>query len=139
MPGREHAARRLLGNQKAPERADGDSLRNIGRDQIYEYTTRAAACVINDNVGRAAVVLDTGKQPGYIIEIGRVTCIGRGTSFFAKRGELVSLARCQGDADTLAGEKPRQRCAQTLTSTDDQCCLILHRLHERSPSIAIVM
>jgi hypothetical protein len=47
-----------LGNQKTPKRADGDSLRNIGRDQIYKYTKHAAACVINDNVRRAAVELE---------------------------------------------------------------------------------
>lgn len=42
MPVREHAARCLLGNQKTPKRADGDSLRNIGGGQIYKYTTHAA-------------------------------------------------------------------------------------------------
>jgi hypothetical protein len=43
MPVREHAARCLLGNQKTPKRADGDSLRNIGGGQIYKYTSARAS------------------------------------------------------------------------------------------------
>jgi hypothetical protein len=61
MPVREHAARCLLRDQKAAKRADGDSRRNISRDQIYEYTTSTMTCVIYDNIRRAAVALGRGK------------------------------------------------------------------------------
>jgi hypothetical protein len=62
VPVREHAARCLLRDQKATKRADGDSFRNIGRDQIRKCRARRwRTCVINDNVRRAAVALDRGK------------------------------------------------------------------------------
>ena len=50
-------------------------------------------------------VLDRGKQLGYIIWDSRITCIGRGIGFFAKRGELAGLPGCQRHADAFAGEK----------------------------------
>src|SRR5262249_22080500 len=64
------------------------------------------------------------------MQTSRIAWIGRGARFFAKRIKLVSLPGCQCHADAFAGEEPRQRCAQALASSDDQCCLIFHGLHE---------
>src|SRR4029079_425092 len=120
MPVWEHAARGLLRHQKASKRADGDGLRNIGRDQIDQCAARATACVIDDDVRRAGVALDRGKQLRDIVRIDRITGIGRGAGFLAKRAELVRMPGCQRNTDALASKKPRQGRAQARAGTDDQ-------------------
>ena len=101
---RQHPLRRLLRHQEAAEGADGDRLRDLGRHQVDKGTARAAAGVIDHEVGRAELALDQAEQPLDLVGVGGVAGKGAGPGLGAERAELLDLARGQRDLDALLGE-----------------------------------
>src|SRR4051812_28761041 len=129
---RQHALRRLLCHQEAPESGHRHRLSNFCRHEIDEFSAGPAARVVDHEIGRADFALDQAEQSLDLFRIGGVTGIGASAGLVAERAELLDLARSQRDANVLAGEQPRQRGAEALAGADDQGNLVGRTIHRSS-------
>ena len=75
---RHHALCGLLRHQETAISADRDRVRDVSRDEIDERSARAAAGVVDDEVGRADLALDQAKQALDFLRLGGVAGIGLG-------------------------------------------------------------
>src|SRR3954447_11695143 len=101
---RQHAPGRLLPHQEAAIGTDRNGVRHVGRNEIDERPARAAAGVVDDQVGRADLAFDQAEQALDLIRVCGVAGIGLGPSLAAERAELLDFSSGQCDADALGGQ-----------------------------------
>lgn len=106
---RHHALRRLLRHQEAAIGADRDRLCDVGGHEINERTARAAAGVVDDEVGRADLALDEAKQALDFLRLGGAAGIGFGTGLGTERAEFFDLR---------AASATRMPCAESSRASE---------------------
>ena len=130
---RDHAARRLLRDQEAAERAHRQRALDLRRVEVRDRPAHPGARVVHHDVGLAERLVHGGEELPHLGRIHHVASESARAGFLAQRGKLVRVARRQRDAHALAREQPGQRGAQPLPRSYDQRPLVTHGIHARLP------
>ncbi len=125
----------MLSHQETAERAHGDGVLHLGRNQFEERAASPCTGVVDDDVRRSDFAFHKAEQASDLVIVcgiaGKGACAGLG----AKRAELFDAARGKRDLDAFAGKQPRQRRTQAGACADNQGIPVSGLFHNKFPRL----